>query len=976
MKTCYKHGSGIILALSLMFSLHAGERQSFDWDWRFARFGSMPDGSLLEEPGQPSKTIRASSEESGKGNLAANAVDGNATTRWCATGGSSQWLQIDFGRSVDFGKIEIDWERAWTYRPRIEVSNNGKPWQALTDHSTDTTPAAKQAFTVSGSGRFLRVTATGADNKNWASIFELRCFDRAGNQIKPQPVTSTAGSTPESVAFDDSNWRSLNLPHDWGIEGPFRADLPNETGKLPWAGIGWYRKTLMVSSGDKGKRLFLDFDGAMAHPKIYVNGKLAGQWAYGYSSFRVEITDFVQYGEKNLVAVRLDNPPDSSRWYPGGGLYRHVWLQKENPVHVGHWGVFISTPEVSKTTAKIHVQTTVDNQSTTTANVSIRQVVINPQGKEVTQVDIPTLSVASGKSGSVEKELTISTPQLWDLGTPQLYKLRTLVMFEGREVDHVETPFGIRSIEWNPEKGFLLNGRIVKLNGVCNHHDLGPLGSAVYTRGIERQLEILRDMGCNSIRTSHNPPAPELLELCDRMGFLVMDEMFDAWKMAKKPNDYHLDFDEWHERDVQNLVHRDRNHPSVILWSSGNEIPEQGQVKMHEVSKQLATIFHREDPTRKVIAGCNNAKAAFNGFADTIDVFGYNYKPQFYGEFRQKRPQQVLIGSETSSCVSSRGEYFFPVEQDKGKGFFNYQVSSYDLYAPPWAYKPDLEFEGLDKNPHVAGEYVWTGFDYLGEPTPYNQDKSNVLNFTDPEKRRQLMEELDKLGGKAPSRSSYFGILDLCGFKKDRFYLYQARWRPELPMVHILPHWNWPERVGQVTPVHVYTAASEAELFLNGKSLGRKQKGQYEYRIVWNEVQYAPGELKVIAYKNGQPWAQAVQKTTDNAARVTLEADRAKIVGDGRDLSYITVKIEDKNGALVPRSMNLIKLSVTGPAAIIAVDNGDATSHAPIQASEVKAYNGMAQVILRGNRDASGKVVLTATSAGLKGTAVEVVVGE
>ena len=800
-------------------------------------------------------------------------------------------------------------------------------------------------------------------------------FARFGPMPDGATQAEPAQPSPESPAFSDTAWRSLNLPHDWGIEGPFRAELPNETGKLPWAGIGWYRKSFTLPAEAGGKRIFLDFDGAMSHPKVYVNGQLAGEWAYGYASFRVEITDQVKFGSPNLVAVRLDNPPDSSRWYPGGGLYRHVWLTEASPVHVAHWGVYVTTPEVSKSTAKVRMQTTVDNQASATASIVVRQTLLDPAGKPVGKpLDSAATSVAAKTSGKLDGELTVTDPQLWDITSPQLYALRTTVLVAGKETDSVDTPFGVRTIEWDPARGFVLNGRVVKLNGVCNHHDLGPLGGAVYKRGIERQLEILKEMGGNAIRTSHNPPAPELLQLCDRMGFVVMDELFDAWKLAKKPNDYHLDYEAWHERDVVNFVHRDRNHPCVIMWSSGNEIPEQGKKEYHGVSEHLRELFHREDPSRKVAAGCNNAKSASNGFADTLDLFGYNYKPQLYGEVRKNRPNQLLFASETSSCVSSRGEYFFPVEQDKAKGFFNYQVSSYDLYAPPWAMKPDLEFEGQDKNPAVAGEFVWTGFDYLGEPTPYNKDKSNALNFSDPAEQERLMAELEKLGGKLPSRSSYFGIIDICGFKKDRFYIYQARWRPELPMVHILPHWNWPERVGQATPVHIYTSGNEVELFLNGKSLGRKQKGQFEYRLVWDDVKYQPGTLEAVAYKDGKSWAKAVEQTTGPAAKVALEADRPQIAGDGRDLSFITVKIEDAKGNVVPRTANAVTFNVTGPAEIVAVDNGDATSHAPIQANKVKAYNGLALVILRGQRGGKGEVTLTASSQQLEGAKAKVTV--
>ena len=820
------------------------------------------------------------------------------------------------------------------------------------------------------SGGTCLAEATSRESFDWGWKF-ARFGAMPDGSTRGEPVG--AGAAPSDEKFDAAAWRDVDLPHDWGIEGPFRADLPNETGKLPWAGIGWYRKTFFAAEADRNLRVYLDFDGAMSHPQVFVNGRLAGGWAYGYSSFRIDITPFVRFGRQNLAAVRLDNPADSSRWYPGGGIYRHVWLVKTPAVHVGHWGLFVSTPEATAQQARVRAQTTVENASAAAVAVIVRSVIKAPDGRSVGQVDAPSGEIPPGGARTFTTELVVPRPQLWDLATPRLYVLESAALISGREVDRQAATFGVRTVEWKPD-GFFLNGRKTPLQGVCNHHDLGPLGAAVNRRAIQRQLEILRGMGCNAIRTSHNPPAPELLDLCDRMGFVVLDELFDAWKLPKKPFDYHRDFDAWHERDVVNFVHRDRNHPCVVIWSSGNEIPEQGRKDHHPVSRKLTELFHREDPTRKVMVGCNHAGAAHNGFGDTLDVFGYNYKPQLYGEFRRKRPEQPLLGSETSSCVSSRGEYFFPVEADKSKGFFNYQVSSYDLYAPPWAMKPDLEWDGLDQNPHAAGEFVWTGFDYLGEPTPYNQDKSNALNFTDPEQRRTLMAELARLGGKAPSRSSYFGIIDICGFPKDRYYLYQSRWRPELKMAHLLPHWNWPERVGQVTPVHLYTSGDEAELFLNGASLGRKRKGPGEHRLVWNDVKYAPGELKAVAYKAGAPWAEAVRRTVGPAAALRLEADRARLAGDGRDLSFVAVKAVDARGDVVPQAAVDVRFTLTGPIEIVAVDNGDATSHAALRANTARTYNGLALAVLRTRRGGAGRATLAVSAAALSGASVELTV--
>lgn len=791
----------------------------------------------------------------------------------------------------------------------------------------------------------------------------------------PMPDRSTLPEPDglENPAFDDSAWRLVTTPHDWGIEGPFRMDLPNNTGKLPWAGIGWYRKTLTLPESDKGCRLFLDFDGAMSHPKIFVNGKLAGEWAYGYNSFRVEITDFVRFDEPNTIAVRLDNPEQSSRWYPGGGIYRHVHLVKTQPVHIGHWGVFVHTPEVSKASAQIAVETTINNQSSRPASLIVKQEVLSPDDqKPVANGETKLNAIAPNSSQVAKVTMSIQNPQLWDIDSPRLHTLRTTILAEGKEVDRVDTFFGIRKIEWSSKEGFLLNDRVVKLRGVCNHHDLGALGSAFNERAAERQLEILRAMGCNAIRTSHNPPAPQLLDLCDRMGFLVDNELFDCWKLGKTPNDYQLDFDAWHERDVKNFVHRDRNHPSVILWSAGNEIREQTLKEdgCLERANRLTELFHHEDPTRKVTNGMNHGASLKNGFAQTVDIAGYNYKPVgsksiSYFDHVEKSPEQPFIGAETSSTVSSRGVYFFPVSDNKAGGFLNFQVSSYDLYAPPWANNPDWDFVSADQLPQLGGEFVWTGFDYLGEPTPYNNDKTNLLNFQNEAQRAAMKSEMERLGGGMPSRSSYFGIVDLAGFPKDRYYLYQSRWRPELPMAHILPHWTWPGREGQITPVHVYTSGDEAELFLNGQSLGRKKKGPQEYRLRWNDVKYAPGELRVVAYKNGNPWAEAIRRTAGPATALQLEPDRATIQADGRDLSFITVKVVDAQGNVVPDASQLVKFTPSGPGEIVGVDNGDATSLLPLQGNEMKAFSGQCLVIVRAKNGVEGVLNLTAHADGL-----------
>jgi beta-galactosidase len=777
--------------------------------------------------------------------------------------------------------------------------------------------------------------------------------------------------------FDDSAWCKLDLPHDWGIEGPFKQEYPGDTGKLPWWGVGWYRKHFNIPAEDQGQRIFLDVDGAMAYATVWLNGRFVGGWPYGYSSFRLELTPYIKYGGENVLAIRLDNPPNSSRWYPGGGIYRNVWLEKTGPIHVGQWGTYITTPEITKDSATVDVQATVDNQSSANADLTVFTLIHELDTKgEITGAPVASsepvnVSISAGKSASCRTKIKLPNPKLWDLKKPQLYCSITLVEQNGKVIDPYETVFGIRTIKFDADKGFLLNGEHVRLNGVCDHHDLGPLGTAINTRALQRQIEILKEMGCNAIRTSHNPPAPELLDLCDRMGMVVMDEAFDCWQRGKTRNDYQRLYPDWHEKDLRALVRRDRNHPCVILWSIGNEIAEQDMRDKGKIAEELAAIVRQEDPTRPVTAGCNNLQAGYNGFQKIVDVLGYNYKPFEYGKFRQSSPAIPLFGSETSSCISSRGEYFFPVSNNKDDGKADFQMSSYDLYAPPWATTPDTEFKGQDEFTFTAGEFVWTGFDYLGEPTPYNRDVTNLLNFTDPEEKANMAEELKKLGKlKVPSRSSYFGIVDLCGFKKDRFYIYQARWRPDLPMVHILPHWNWPDRVGQVTPVHVYTSGDEVELFLNGKSLGKKKKEQYQYRLRWDDVKYEPGELKAVAYKDGKPWAEAVTKTTGPAAKLALRPDRGELRADGADLSFVTVSVVDKDGLLVPRSKNRIKFEIEGPGEIVAIDNGDATSHESFQSKEYNAYNGLCLVIVRTKAGKSGAITLKAQSDGLESAAV------
>ncbi len=841
---------------------------------------------------------------------------------------------------------------------------------------------ARERLTFNSGWRFSKGEPKDAEGKLAYAKIKEWVTQTGDSFLKEPPQTAKSeGDLGADVAytkpdFDDGAWRKLDLPHDWGIEGPFKQEYPGDTGKLPWWGVGWYRKHFNIPAEDQGQRFVLEVDGAMAYATVWLNGRFVGGWPYGYSSFQLDLTPYVKYGGENVLAIRLDNPPNSSRWYPGGGIYRNVWLTKTGPIHIGQWGTYVTTPEVTKDAATVDVKATIDNQSAADAKVTPTTKIYEQNANGlITEVPISffgpvDVAIAAGKSAVCPMKIKTSNPKLWNLKKPQLYVAVTTIEQNGKVIDSYETVFGIRTIKFDAEKGFLLNSEHVKLNGVCDHHDLGPLGSAINTRALQRQIEILKEMGCNAIRTSHNPPAPELLELCDRMGMVVMDEAFDCWQRGKTRNDYQKLYPDWHEKDLRALVRRDRNHPCVILWSIGNEIAEQDMRDKGKIVEELAAIVRQEDPARPVTAGCNNTRAGYNGFQKALDVFGYNYKPGEYGKFRQANPAQPLFGSETASCISSRGEYFFPVSDKKDNGKADFQMSSYDLYAPPWATPPDAEFKGQDEFPFVAGEFVWTGFDYLGEPTPYNNDTTNLLNFTDPEEKAKMAKELEESGKiEVPSRSSYFGIVDLCGFKKDRFYIYQARWRPDLPMVHILPHWNWPERVGQVTPVHVYTSGDEAELFLNGKSLGKKKKEQYQYRLRWDDVTYEPGELKAVAYKDGKHWAEAVTRTTGPAAKLALQPDRNEIRADGADLSFVTVSVVDNDGLVVPRSKNRLKFEIEGPGEIVAIDNGDATCHESFQSKEYNAFNGLCLVIIRSKPGKSGAITLKAQSDGLESAA-------
>ncbi len=821
-------------------------------------------------------------------------------------------------------------------------------------------------------GSSIPIQRMGASNVQ--SFDDGWLFSRFGLQSDGTTLSEPPGM--ENPVVNDENWRKLDLPHDWAIEGPFRIELAGETGKLPYQGIGWYRKHFSIPASDAGKRIFIDFDGAMAYAQIWLNGKYVGTWPYGYSSFRMDLTPYLKFGEKNVLAVRLDTEKWESRWYSGAGIYRHVWMVKTDLVHVAHWGTYITTPDISDKSASADIVVNIDNQDTKNVEATIRTVIFelgndNISGKEVASFSETSLRLAPGTSGKTVAQASIPNPKRWDIDAPNRYLAQTTILIDGKTVDIYNTPFGIRTIEFTARNGFLLNGRRVPIQGTCNHHDLGALGTAINTSALHRQLTILKEMGCNSLRTSHNPPAPELLELADQMGFLVWDEAFDCWKTGKRSLDYNKLYDEWHEKDLRALIDRDRNHPSVFIWSIGNEVADQENIEM---TAHLAGIVHSEDPTRPVSNGYNNSDGSREvGSAAAMDIMGVNY---YFGHQAKwdadpRYADKPTIGSETSSCVTSRGVYYFDKE------YQDYQISSYDYAHPDWGCYPDEQFRTNSKFPHLLGEYVWTGFDYIGEPTPYNSDETNLLKLrNDPSGKDELEKKLGELRKSTPpSRSSYFGIIDLAGFPKDRYYLYQSLWRPDFAMAHILPHWNWNERIGRITPVHVYTSGDEAELFLNGKSLGRRSKtaGQ-DFRLIWDSVAYQPGELKVIAYKNRTPWATEVMKTTGEAKKLGLSADRNFISSTGDDLVFITVKVQDKDGLTVPRSKPLIKFEIEGPGEIVATDNGDACSFVPFKSLEREAFSGLALVIIKANKGAKGSLQVKAYSDRLKEDKIKIVI--
>ncbi len=747
----------------------------------------------------------------------------------------------------------------------------------------------------------------------------------------------------QSTNFDDSSWEKVNLPHDWAIKGPFNEQGNGSTGKLPWRGEGWYRNTFTLSSEDQGKVVYIKFDGVMSSPQIFVNGKLAGKWDYGYSSFYLDISDYVKYGQENSVAVYVDNRKHDSRWYPGAGIYRKVEMMTTEKVHEEIWGTYITTPVVSQSYAEMRILSNVWNKDSEDKKVTVEAVLVSPEGFEIKTVASRQRNLPAGSLFQFDKWMTVVRPQIWDVDHPVLYSIKTKVIVDGKVVDSNETPFGFRSFEFTADDGFHLNGRRLQLRGVNLHHDHGPLGAAFNKRSMERKLEILKEMGCNAVRTSHNICAPELIELCDKMGLLVFNEAFD--KYDKKADIFEAtDFYEFGERVIKNFVLRDRNNPSVFIWSVGNEMGDIQSNSNFGLQRLAAMVgfVRKYDITRPVTMACDQESNAHWRHFDYYDVHAWNYG-QRWKTARKLDPSKSVIISESASTVSTRGFYELPLPEKPTDFTQSNQVSSYDLHAPSWAEVCDDDFMWQENDKYIAGEFVWTGFDYLGEPTPYYS-----------------------------SRSSYFGIVDLCGIPKDRYYLYQSYWRPEKDLIHILPHWNWPGHEGKKVPVFVYTNGDEAELFLNGKSLGkqsRKPKSEISterYRLMWHDVVYEAGELKVVAYRVGKVIGEKVLRTAGEAYTLKLTPDRSRLKASGEDLSFILVEAYDKNGNLCPLADHMINFELKGPGEIAGVGNGNPQSHEPFVAPYRKLFNGKAMLIVRTITNKPGKITVEASAEGLK----------
>ena len=751
---------------------------------------------------------------------------------------------------------------------------------------------------------------------------------------------------------DSVNYKPVTIPHDWAINGPFdkkwdlqfvaivqngeteKTEKSGRSGALPWIGRGFYKTTVDLKK--LPKTAILEFDGAMADPHVYINGKLAGHWAYGYNAFRVDAAPYLKKG-KNEISVSLNNREESSRWYPGGGLYRPVQLvTNADAATINPWGCYFRTESIGDGKAEVSICTNINNVDKT---LSIENQLVDAAGKVVAQFKYGDFDA----QGNVVKKLTVDNAQLWSPETPYLSKLVTRLYRNNRLIDQTQQKVGIRTVRVAQYDGFQLNGVSRKIKGVCLHHDLGPLGAAVNKAALIRQIRTMKDMGCDAIRTAHNMPSTWQMEVCDSMGMMVMAESFDMWIYPKCKNGYALNFKEWADKDMENLVLNHRNHPSIVMWSIGNEIPEQWSKEGRDISEHLQDICHKFDPTRPVTQGMDQAGGALkSGFAQVMDVPGFNYRVHKYDNNIKQLPKGFLLGSETASTVSSRGVYKFPVEASDSKTYADGQCSSYDVEYCPWSNLPDDDWRMQDDRDYTIGEFVWTGYDYLGEPSPYDEYW--------------------------PSRSSYFGICDLAGLPKDRYYLYRSHWRKDDATLHVLPHWTFPGREGETTPVYCYTSWPSAELFVNGKSQGRIVKNADtrldRYRLRWNNVKYEPGEIKVVAYDyDGTPKGEKIIRTAGAPARIVLKADRNSISSKGEDLSFVTVSVVDKDGNPCPTATNKMKFNVSGAAKFRAACNGDATSLVAFNSTEMPLFSGELVVVVEGLK--RGAATLSVSADGL-----------
>ena len=785
-----------------------------------------------------------------------------------------------------------------------------------------------------------------------------------------------------SPRFNDADWRILNLPHDWAVEGDFSENNPAGSGggALP-GGIGWYRKTFKADKKLIGKKIFIDFDGVYSNSEVWLNGVSLGVRPYGYISFRYELTKYLKFDAENVIAVLVDNSEQpNSRWYSGCGIYRNVWLTITDPVHVDLWGTYVTTPEVSREKATVNVVTTVKNDNNSPADVKIITTIENASGKKITEVQ-SVLKLETGKTNISSQQLNLSNPVRWTLENPYLYRVVTRLFVENKLKDEYTTPLGIRTFSFDAEKGFFLNDVPTKIKGVCMHHDLGCLGAAVNTRAIERQLQIMKEMGVNGVRTSHNPPAPELLDLCDRMGFIVMDETFDMWRKKKTAYDYSRSFNEWHERDLTDHILRDRNHPSVFMWSVGNEVLEQwthadadtldiqqanlllnlkrdpkmlaqDTEKMSVnslLAKKLAEIVKKLDPTRPVTSANNEPSPDNHLFrSGAMDIIGFNYHETYFDGVKKNFPGKPFIVTESTSALMTRGYYrmpsdtmfIWPERWDLPFSEPSYSCSSYDNCHVPWGTTHEKSWELVKNNDFISGMYIWTGFDYIGEPTPFWY----------------------------PAKTSYFGIVDLAGIPKDVYYMYQSEWTDK-NVLHVFPHWNWTK--GQTVDVWAYyNHADEVELFLNGISQGVKKKADNVLHVSWR-LTYQPGTIKVVSRLNGRDVMTKEIATAGEPAQIKLTPDRTVLKADGTDLSFVTVEILDKEGNLCPNADNQVKFNVEGNGFVAGVDNGNQISLERFKASQRKAFYGKCLVVVQ-NSGKKGTINLKAVSDALNADIVKI----